>query len=57
MNWFHVLVLAFTFVGGAYFYARARYLDQLDRDREWADIREWHLLHGPADGCIECEAK
>lgn len=32
--------------------------DRMDRaEREWGDIREWHLLHGPDSGCVECEAK
>lgn len=30
---------------------------RLDRADQWADIREWHLLHGPTDGCVECEEK
>lgn len=55
MDWFYVLVLAFVCVGGPVLYARARRLDRADRD--WADIREWHLLHGPTAGCVECEGK
>ena len=50
MNWFHVLVLAFVCVGGTLLYARARVLDQFDRDREWADIREWRGLTAGARG-------
>jgi hypothetical protein len=36
----------------------ARYLSNRDRaDRDWADIREWHLLHRPTAGCLECAGK
>lgn len=54
MNWFYVVVLAFVCVGGPIMYAHARRLDRAD---QWADIREWHLLHGPTDGCVECGDK
>jgi hypothetical protein len=48
-----VLILA-ACIGAAVY---ARYLSNLDRTDGWADIREWHLLHGPTAGCVECEAK
>lgn len=67
VDWFYALVLAFVCVGGPLMYARARRLDRADdaraasyaskSPRPWADIREWHLLHGPTDGCIECRDK
>lgn len=28
-----------------------------DRANEWADLSQWHLLHGPTAGCPECESK
>ncbi|WP_324644193.1 hypothetical protein [Pseudarthrobacter sp. LT1] len=27
------------------------------RRRDAQDLAEWHLLHGPNDGCIECADK
>jgi hypothetical protein len=49
-----LILVALCFFGPRIF-ARARNLDR--RDREWADIREWHALHGPDDGCLECGDK
>jgi hypothetical protein len=57
MNWFHILVLAFVCVGGPVMISRAFRLDRARADREWSDLREWHLLHGPTAGCVECESK
>jgi uncharacterized membrane protein YwzB len=36
---------------------RAINLDRIDRDSEAAAIREYHIFHGPADGCPECVSK
>lgn len=33
----------------------AHRIDEAERD--WCDIDEWHLLHGPTDGCRECADK
>ncbi len=47
MNWTHLLGLVLRVGFGVY----ALYARSLDR------AAEYHLLHGPADGCLECEGK
>jgi hypothetical protein len=50
-----IVVILAACIGAAVY---ARYLSKVERAyRDWADIREWHLLHGPTDGCPECEGK
>ena len=43
-----VIVLLVATIGAAVWAAWARRLDRID---------EYHLLHGPNDGCVECENK
>lgn len=49
MNWTHLLglVLCIGFAVGIPW--------ALDRDR--LDVAEYHLMHGPNTGCVECEGK
>ena len=50
LNGFFAWALAFVVFGGVMAYDWAR-------RRDAADLAEWHLLHGPNDGCVECEDK
>ena len=50
LNGLYALAWAFVFVGGTVAYCIARRLDE-------RDVAEWHLLHGPNDGCVECRDK
>ena len=50
LNGLYALAWAAVILGGLYCYLRAVELDE-------ADYAEYHLLHGPNDGCLECEDK
>jgi hypothetical protein len=50
LNGLYALAWAVVFIGGVLCYIRAVELDE-------ADYADYHLLHGPSDGCWECEDK
>jgi len=50
LNGLYALAWAVVFIGGVLCYLRAVELDE-------ADYADYHLMHGPNDGCQECEDK
>jgi len=50
LNGLFVLALAAVVVGGVYCYFLAVEMDE-------ADYADYHLMHGPLDGCMDCEDK
>lgn len=50
LNGLYALAWAVVLVGGVYCYYLAVQLDE-------ADYADYHLMHGPADGCLECGDK
>ncbi len=50
MNWTHFLGILLL-IGFGVAALRARRLDLAD------DYAEYHLMHGPRSGCVECEGK
>ncbi|WP_168709304.1 hypothetical protein [Arthrobacter sp. PAMC25564] len=51
MNGFFILVLAATIFGAIVYIPRAIRLDRADA------YAEFHLMHGPRSGCVDCEGK
>jgi hypothetical protein len=50
LNGLYALAWAGVILGGFYCWFRACELDE-------ADYADFHLMHGPSDGCWECEDK